>query len=435
MTAMQKASSLAYAAFAALALAGCAPKMQSAPAGDITLASSAGATTATPVGAPVRQQSVRGTPPQGTTASATTAATASGATTNVVFASDGGGAPTGGDIVADSPSSESSAGQPSGDSIFSSLMSFFKTDSPEQKAASVSAADAPDAATGSSTSESAATSSATPAPGSTHSERSSTTPAPGRSHIGLSPRTAGLTPIGQTPGPARVQGESPIPLANATIPWRVMETSQVKPGCTGEDCPSLKIRRLAFSGHARFNKFLDETLASLAELDTRQTPPFKTLAAFQKYFFAVAKPRWEVVLEAGVRRETPQLVVVQLDSYVFSGGAHGASTTQYLNWLPKVDRLLTLETMILPNMSSKFEQALRRQHAEWLKTNTVAQENPAAYAKEWPFTMSDNVALLAEGLAVTYDPYVLAPYSFGRPTFIIPYGELNGILRPELMPG
>ena len=49
--------------------------------------------------------------------------------------------------------------------------------------------------------------------------------------------------------------------------------------------------------------------------------------------------------------------------------------------------------------------------------------------------MSDNVALLAEGLAVTYDPYVLAPYSFGRPTFVIPYSELNGILRPELMPG
>ena len=88
-----------------------------------------------------------------------------------------------------------------------------------------------------------------------------------------------------------------------------------------------------------------------------------------------------------------------------------------------------------PNAASKFEQALRRQHAEWLKTNTVAQENPAAYSKTWPFAMSDNVALLAEGLAVTYDPYVLAPYSFGRPTLVIPYSELNGILRPELMPG
>ena len=258
---------------------------------------------------------------------------------------------------------------------------------------------------------------------------------PGTSRIGLSPGSAGPTPIGQVPESPRVQSAARVPLANNTIPWRVVESTYVKPSCTGADCPTIKIRRLVFSGRERFNKFLDETLASLAELDTKQTAPFKTLAAFQKYFFTVAKPKWEVVLEAGVRRDTPELVVVQLDSYVFAGGAHGASTTQYLNWLPKVDRLLTLETMILPNTARQFEQALRRQHAEWLKTNTIAQENPAAYNKTWPFAMSDNVALLAEGLAVTYDPYVLAPYSFGRPTLVIPYSALNGILRPELMPG
>lgn len=232
-----------------------------------------------------------------------------------------------------------------------------------------------------------------------------------------------------------MQSASGVLLAANTIPWRVLDSTFVKPGCTGADCPRIKVRRLLFSGRDRFNKFLEETLVSLAELDTKQSAPFKTLPAFQKYFFTVAKPRWEVVLEAGVRRETPELVVVQLDSYVFAGGAHGASTTQYINWLPKVDRLLTLETMLLPNTAKQFEQALRRQHSEWLKTNSLAQENPASYSKTWPFTVSDNVALLAEGLAVTYDPYVLAPYSFGRPTLTIPYSELKGILRRELLPG
>lgn len=426
-------------AFAALALAGCAPTTKTTAAGDITLASSPGATATPSVGAPVRQQSVRGTSSQASTRGTTTQATASGATTNVVFASEGGGGiPQGGDIVASAAPSGTPGAPSSGESIFSSLVSFFKPDSSGQKSASVSSADAQNAPADSATPESEAAASSPTARGASQADRIAVVPASGASgvsHIGLSPRSAGPTPIGQSLAPTRVQGASPLPLANETIPWRVMESSLVKPGCTGAECPSLKIRRLAFTGHDRFNKFLDETLASLAELETRQTAPFKTLAAFQKYFFAVAKPRWEVVLEAGVRRETPALVVVQLDSYVFSGGAHGASTTQYINWLPKVDRLLTLETMILPSATKKFEEALRRQHAEWLKTNTVAQENPAAYSKAWPFTMSDNVALLAEGLAVTYDPYVLAPYSFGRPTFVIPYSELNGVLRPELLPG
>ena len=433
---MHKVLSLA---FAGLALAGCAPTTQPTAAGDITLASSAGTTAAAPAGAPVRLQSVRSNSSQASTRATTTSATASGATTNVVFASEGGGGlPSGGDIVASAAPSGTPGAPSSGESIFSSLISFFKPDSSSQKSTSVSSADASDAPADSSTPESGAPAGNPPARGPSQSDRIGVVPASGSSgvsHIGLSPRSAGPTPIGQANAPTRVQSASAVPLANDTIPWRVLESSLVKPGCTGAECPSLKIRRLAFTGHDRFNKFLDETLASLAELETKQTAPFKTLAAFQKYFFAVAKPRWEVVLEAGVRRETPALVVVQLDSYVFSGGAHGASTTQYINWLPKVDRLLTLETMILPSAASKFEQALRRQHAEWLKTNTVAQENPAAYSKTWPFTMSDNVALLAEGLAVTYDPYVLAPYSFGRPTFVIPYSELNGILRPELMPG
>ena len=427
--------SFSLAALATLALVGCAQKAPSS-AGDITLSSSPGATAPTTApGAPVRLQSVRGGSSQATPGSRGAAATASGATTNVVFSSEtDGGIPAGGDVVASAAASNSAGLTWEGDSIFSIVRSFFKSGSSDQPS-SESPKDPGSQTAQSPNNESEPAASDRSARSAQPSAPPATGSMPGTSRIGLSPGSAGPTPIGQVPESPRVQSAARVPLANNTIPWRVVESTYVKPSCTGADCPTIKIRRLVFSGRERFNKFLDETLASLAELDTKQTAPFKTLAAFQKYFFTVAKPKWEVVLEAGVRRDTPELVVVQLDSYVFAGGAHGASTTQYLNWLPKVDRLLTLETMILPNTARQFEQALRRQHAEWLKTNTIAQENPAAYNKTWPFAMSDNVALLAEGLAVTYDPYVLAPYSFGRPTLVIPYSALNGILRPELMPG
>ena len=421
-----------------LGLVGCAQKSPGA-AGDVTLASSPGATTSTTVGGPpVRLQSVRVGSAQ-PTSGGDAATTASGATTNIVFASASeSDLPSGGDVVA-SAAASSAGTSSSGESVFSSLLSFFKSGSSDQISSSDSSSDsspdttAPIAIAANSTVEAAvadrsARGAVPPAP-------SSAGPASGAPRLGLAPGSAGPTPIGQAPAPSRVQSASSVPLVANTIPWRVVDSTFVKPNCTGAECPKIKVRRLLFSGRDRFNKFLEETLVSLAELDTKQSAPFKTLAAFQKYFFTVAKPRWEVVLEAGVRRDTPELVIVQLDSYVFAGGAHGASTTQYINWLPKVDRLLTLESMLLPNTAKQFEQALRRQHAAWLKTNSLAQENPAAYNKTWPFTMSDNVALLAEGLAVTYDPYVLAPYSFGRPTLIIPYGELKGILRPEILPG
>ena len=224
------------------------------------------------------------------------------------------------------------------------------------------------------------------------------------------------------------------PLGATSLPTRVVSTARTKPGCEGADCPVIKVRRVVFNGRDRFNVFLDEALVSMAEVDTSNSQPFRTMPEFERNFWRIAKPHYEVVLESGVRRDTPDIIVVQLDSYVYTGGAHGTSTTQYINWLPKVDRLLSLETMLLPRAMPQFEAALKRQHTEWLKANPTARENPESYNKLWPFKPSDNAALLAEGLAITYDPYVIAPYSYGRPTLTIPYSELNGILRPELLP-
>ena len=242
----------------------------------------------------------------------------------------------------------------------------------------------------------------------------------------------------QSTGTAGTNGtpnaSSSILVEGSKIPARTITIVRTKPDCSSADCPSIKVKRLSFIGRDRFNNFLDQTMASMAEVDASNNAAFRSLAEFATYFWKISKPGYQVVLEASVKRGDEDLVVVQLDSYIFTGGAHGLSTTQYINWLPQTDKILSLESMLLPKKMPAFEQALKKQHAIWLKTNPQAIENPAAYNKLWPFVPTDNAALLADGLAVTYDPYSIAPYSFGRPTIIIPYSELAGILRPELLP-
>ncbi len=223
-------------------------------------------------------------------------------------------------------------------------------------------------------------------------------------------------------------------IEGSKVPARSITIVRTKPDCSGAECPSIKVKRLSFIGREKFNNFLDQTMAFMAEIDASNNAAFRTLAEFASYFWKISKPGYQVVLEASVKRGDEDLVVVQLDSYIFTGGAHGLSTTQYINWLPKTDKILSLESMLLPKKMADFEQVLKKQHAIWLKSNPQAIENPAAYNKLWPFVPTDNAALLADGLALTYDPYSIAPYSFGRPTITIPYSELNGILRPELLP-
>jgi hypothetical protein len=209
---------------------------------------------------------------------------------------------------------------------------------------------------------------------------------------------------------------------------------QTKPGCSGKQCPSIRLERLIFTEHERFSAFVEQLLLSMAQIESNQAKNFETLSQLSEYFWATARPRDEILLRATLKRATPTVVVVQLDSYIYSGGAHGNSTTQYLNWLPRSDMVVNLQTMIPSDNMLAFEAALKRQHARWLQTNDLAKADPKAYDKMWPFKPSENAALLADGIAITYDPYEIGPYALGMPTLMIPYSELQGILRPELMP-
>ncbi len=220
----------------------------------------------------------------------------------------------------------------------------------------------------------------------------------------------------------------------AKIASKIVTFKRTKPDCKGSECPVLNFKRLTFTGYDRFNAFLEQTLLSLALVETNRDKGFRDLPELETYFFKTAKPRDEIALASSVKYMSADVVVLQLDSYIFTGGAQRISTTQYLNWLPKTDKLLTLEAMLLPGKMPAFEETLKKQHALWIKKNPLAKDDPAAYLKLWPFEPSDNVALLENGAAVTYDPYRLAPYSFGKPTIYIPYRDLKGILRPELLP-
>lgn len=209
---------------------------------------------------------------------------------------------------------------------------------------------------------------------------------------------------------------------------------QTKPGCSGKQCPSIKLERLIFTEHERFSAFVEQSLLSMAQIESNQAKNFETLSQLSDFFWATARPRDEILLRATLKRATPTIVVVQLDSYIYSGGAHGNSTTQYLNWLPRSDIVVNLQTMIPSDNMPAFEAALKRQHARWLQTNDLAKADPKAYDKMWPFHFSENAALLADGIAITYDPFEIGPFALGMPTLVIPYSELQGILRPELMP-
>lgn len=232
-----------------------------------------------------------------------------------------------------------------------------------------------------------------------------------------------------TPSPA-VRGAQ---AQNSPIAYKQVVSEYRTHQCKGKDCPMLKIKRVEFAGQSKFNAFLDHALATMAGVDQEFVPPYRNLKELITYFQQTAKPRQTIDLQSVVVRATDEVIVVRLNSYLYNGGANGLSATQYVNWVFKTDRLLSLESMLVPGAMPKYLAVLKAQHAKWLATNPVRQDNPAKYDQVWPFVPSDNVALMENGLAVQYDPYSIAPGSFGMPVITVPYDALQGIIRPEVM--
>jgi len=190
---------------------------------------------------------------------------------------------------------------------------------------------------------------------------------------------------------------------------------------------------VAFTEFKDFSAFIDISLATMASLDSNTVPPYRGLESLGVYFAETASPKSDVVLEAKVLRNSPTIVVVGLSSYIYNGGANGQSSTQYINWLPDFNRLAGLQTMLMADRMPQFIAVLAQAHQNWLEQNRPAIGNFEQFKKQWPFKPSDNVALLAQGLEVSFDPFTIAPKSFGQPKVLIPYAQLDGVMRPEYL--
>jgi hypothetical protein len=203
--------------------------------------------------------------------------------------------------------------------------------------------------------------------------------------------------------------------------------------CLNKQCGTLTIRSVAFNEFKDFSAFIDISLSTMAALDSNTVTPYRGLESLGLYFTETASPKSDVVLEAKVLRNSPTIVVVALSSYIFSGGANGQSSTQYLNWLPDFNRLIGLQTMLIAEGMPAYIAVLEKAHQNWLEQNREAIGDLEQFKKQWPFKPSDNVALLAQGLEVSFDPFTIAPKSFGEPKILIPYAQLEGVLRPEYL--
>ena len=239
---------------------------------------------------------------------------------------------------------------------------------------------------------------------------------------------ASLTCIALTLGACQsvFQPSGPKPLA-----FTPDASEQLKAGCSGDDCPLVNIETVQFANAPALNALIEQRLLNMTvnSPDEKMAP---SLAAYREQFLRTAQPRNSTYLQAKVREQHDGLVIVELSSYLDTGGAHGMPGRGFINWSAKDQKPVTLQDMLLPGQERAFWGAAKVAHNNWLISNGYS--NDPAFVKNWPFQQTPNVALLKDNVALKYDVYSIAPYSEGHVELQIPYSRLNGILKPEWFP-
>jgi len=167
--------------------------------------------------------------------------------------------------------------------------------------------------------------------------------------------------------------------------------------------------------------FFNEDAKSLS-LDDAIAQFENQFISFRNDFEDDAAP-WEVTINSEVIFQSVYVITVVVDSYTFTGGAHGNSVITLLNFNPASGNLYTHDDLFkkVGDFSGLVEQHLKSEIAEKsIKENYFFGEN---------FKLPENIGFNEEGVIFLYNTYEIASYAQGITEFTVPYNEIANYLK------
>ncbi|WP_346838696.1 DUF3298 domain-containing protein [Microbulbifer sp. SAOS-129_SWC] len=226
------------------------------------------------------------------------------------------------------------------------------------------------------------------------------------------------------------QAAAEVPLSSKleTNEWRA-------PACKDDkDCTAVVIRREVFTNHPALNDAIRTQLLEQLQGngEAAESPANTSFAQLAQNFIAEAAKvsdmsvaHWQMNGEAEKLARHGNLLTVAINTYTYSGGAHGMPVTHWLNWDLAQDKRVILNDIIEPGQEGAFWNLARDEHEQWLQ----AQKADADFRSSWPFQHSEDFQLTEKGVVLLYGVYTLAPYSSGEVELTVPHAKLEGVVR------
>lgn len=140
---------------------------------------------------------------------------------------------------------------------------------------------------------------------------------------------------------------------------------------------------------------------------------------------------WYLLIDIKVLRQLHNYIAIQYMHADYAGGAHGNSTISYINFNPKNNSPITLESLILPQKRTALNQLGESIFRKNEKISATESLSKRYFFNDGKFYLPETFYVSDKGLTFLYNSYEIKSYAEGTTTLVIPFDLLKDIAKPN----
>ena len=139
---------------------------------------------------------------------------------------------------------------------------------------------------------------------------------------------------------------------------------------------------------------------------------------------------WYSKTKASVEYQDKNYLSLKISNESFSGGAHPNYFTNYFVINKNTGKEILLKELFKPNFEKELNEVVSK---EFRKVRGIKSNNSLSEEGYWfedtQNIFNDNFGISEKGILFYYNPYDVAPYSYGPTIVKIPYSEIESIIN------
>ncbi|HMQ00730.1 MAG TPA: DUF3298 domain-containing protein [Cyclobacteriaceae bacterium] len=139
---------------------------------------------------------------------------------------------------------------------------------------------------------------------------------------------------------------------------------------------------------------------------------------------------WYYKADVVVENLTDKILCISVNDEYFTGGAHGGSSTSFINFDVNTGKILLLDDILKPGYEGDLNATGERAFKKVRNIPDDAYLPDLGYEFEGGFFyLNQNYGFRPEGIVFFYNIYEIGPYVFGPTEILIPYEEIKNWLK------